>query len=86
MGTFRTDDYNDLKLPLEGYLKAGEQLHRNVLFDQLYSSLPRDPQVKVQIYNAEIALGGFTNWHLHNGRLKKCCPISWRRAGMILKR
>src|SRR5215469_9404580 len=58
---------NALKLPLEGYLKPGEQLHRNILFEQLYSSLPRDPQVKVQIYNAEITPGGFTNWHLHNG-------------------
>ncbi len=28
---------------------------------------PRDPQVKVQIYNAEIVPGGFTNWHGHNG-------------------
>lgn len=58
---------SDLRLPLEGYLKPGEQLHRNVLFEQLFASLPRDPQVKVQIYNAEIAPGGFTNWHLHNG-------------------
>ena len=23
--------------------------------------------MKVQIYNAEIAAGGFTNWHCHNG-------------------
>jgi quercetin dioxygenase-like cupin family protein len=58
---------SELKLPLQGYLKTGEQLHRNVLFDQLYSSLPRDPQARVQIYNAEIAPGGFTGWHLHNG-------------------
>ena len=33
----------------------------------MYASLPRDPQVKVQIYNAEIVPGGFTkaarpNW------------------------
>jgi hypothetical protein len=31
--------------------------HRNLLFEQLYASLPRDPQVKVQIYNAEIVPG-----------------------------
>ena len=41
--------------------------YRNLLFDTLYSSLPRDPQVKVQIYNAEIVPGGYTNWHCHNG-------------------
>ena len=46
----------------------GPQAHyRNLLFDALYSSLPRDPQVKVQIYNAEIVPGGYTNWHCHNG-------------------
>jgi quercetin dioxygenase-like cupin family protein len=67
MGTFPIDAYRDLKLPLQGYLKPGEQLHRNILFDQLVSSIPRDPQMKVQIYSGEIAPGGFTGWHCHNG-------------------
>jgi quercetin dioxygenase-like cupin family protein len=67
MHTFRPDQYKDLRLQLDGYLKPGEQLYRNVLFDHLYTSLPKDPAVKVQIYNAEIAPGGFTNWHCHNG-------------------
>ena len=61
-----TDDTN-LKLKLSGYTSPGRQLFRNVLFEQLYASMPRDPQVKVQIYNAEIAPGGYTNWHCHNG-------------------
>jgi quercetin dioxygenase-like cupin family protein len=56
-----------LKLKLTGYTNPNVQLFRNVLFDQLCSSLPKDPQVKVQIYNAEIAPGGYTNWHCHNG-------------------
>ena len=34
---------------------------------RFHSELPRDPQVKVQIYNAEIVPGGYTNWHCHNG-------------------
>jgi quercetin dioxygenase-like cupin family protein len=67
MPSTRADDYKNLRLQLDGLLKPGEQLHRNVLFDQLYASIPRDPAVKVQIYNAEIAPGGFTNWHCHNG-------------------
>ena len=67
MGTFQVDDYKALTLQLSGYVKPGLGLHRNVLFDQLYGSLPKDPQVKVQIYNAEIAPGGYTNWHCHNG-------------------
>lgn len=61
------DKYKELKLRLDGYVKPGQQLFRNVLFDQLYGSIPKDPEVKVQIYNAEIAPGGQTNWHCHNG-------------------
>jgi quercetin dioxygenase-like cupin family protein len=60
-------DYRELKLRLDGYVKSGQGFHRNVLLDTLYASLPRDPEVKVQIYNAEIAPGGYTNWHCHNG-------------------
>ena len=60
-------DYRDLKLKLSGYTKPGQELFRNVLFDQLYASIPKDPQARVQIYNAEIAPGGYTNWHGHNG-------------------
>jgi len=63
----RADDYKDLKLKLDGIVPPGHGFHRNLLFDQLYASLPRDPQVKVQIYNAEIVPGGYTNWHCHNG-------------------
>ena len=61
------DGHQDLTLKLSGYTKPGQELFRNVLFDQLYASMPKDPQVKVQIYNAEIAPGGYTNWHCHNG-------------------
>src|SRR5262249_36987528 len=63
----RLDNYKDLKLKLDGLVPPGHGFHRNLLFDALYSSLPRDPQVKVQIYNAEIVPGGYTNWHCHNG-------------------
>ena len=65
--SFDARDYKGLKLQLTDYLKPGEQMHRNVLFDALYASLPKDPAVRVQIYNAEIAPGGYTNWHCHNG-------------------
>src|ERR1700744_3480938 len=64
---YETKDYNGLKLRLEGYLKPGQGLYRNVLFDALYASLPRDQQAQVQIYNYEIAPKQFTNWHCHNG-------------------
>ena len=60
-------DEHNLKLKLSGYVGPGRELYRNVLFERLFESLPRDPAVKVQIYNAEIAPGGYTNWHCHNG-------------------
>ena len=63
----KVDDYKDLKLKLDGLVPPGHGFHRNLLLDTLYASLPRDPQVKVQIYNAEIVPGGYTNWHCHNG-------------------
>ncbi|MEO8256966.1 MAG: Clp protease N-terminal domain-containing protein [Acidobacteriota bacterium] len=57
----------DLTLKLSGYTDAEHQLFRNVLLDRVDASLPKEPQAKVQIYNAEIAPGGYTNWHCHNG-------------------
>src|SRR6187431_3107121 len=59
--------YKDLRLRLDGLLKPGEQHKRNILLDSLYGSLPRDPQAKVLVFTAEIAPGGYTNWHCHNG-------------------
>ena len=63
----KLEDYKELKLKLDGIVPPGHGFHRNLLLDTLYASLPRDPQAKVQIYNAEIAPGGYTNWHCHNG-------------------
>ena len=57
----------DLKLAIEGLVPPGKLFHRRVLFDGLYASFPKDPQSKVQIYTAEIAPKGWTNFHCHNG-------------------
>ena len=67
MDTPGSGDNTELKLRLGGYLQPNQQWHRNVLFEQLCGSIPDDPQVAVQIYNAELAPGGYTNWHCHNG-------------------
>lgn len=64
--TARGED-KTLQLKLDGYLKPGQGFHRNVLLETMYASLPRDAQAKVQVYNAEIAPLGYTNWHCHNG-------------------
>lgn len=63
----QVDQYADLKLKLDGFIKPGQGLYRNTLIDALYASLPRDPQAKVWIYNYEIAPQASTNWHAHNG-------------------
>ena len=55
------------RLSLTGYIRPGAQFHRNVLLETVYASLPKDQQAKVQVYNAEIAPGGWTNYHCHNG-------------------
>jgi quercetin dioxygenase-like cupin family protein len=67
MTASRLTDYKDLKLKLDGIIPAGQQLFRNMLLDTMYASLPRDPKARVQVYNAEIVAGGFTNYHCHNG-------------------
>ena len=59
--------HKHLKMQLDGYLKPGQALHRNLLFDVLYDCLPKDSQAQIQIYNYEISPGGFTNWHIHTG-------------------
>jgi quercetin dioxygenase-like cupin family protein len=61
------NQHKDLKLQIQGLIPPGQQLHRNVLFDQLYASIPKDPEAKVQIYTAELAPKGWTNFHCHNG-------------------
>jgi quercetin dioxygenase-like cupin family protein len=58
---------DSLRVQLTGLLDAGQEFKRFVLLDKLYSSLPRDPESRIQVYHYEIAPGGFTNWHLHNG-------------------
>ena len=76
------DRYKDLKLTLSGFVPPGEEFKRNMLLDMMYASLPRDPQAKVQIYNAEILPGGFTNWHQHNGPAFFVALAPVRAAGM----
>jgi quercetin dioxygenase-like cupin family protein len=61
------DQHKDIKLQIQGLVPPGQQLYRNVLFDQLYASIPKDPEAKVQIYTAELAPKGWTNFHCHNG-------------------
>lgn len=65
--TADSSDHEDLKLRLEGFLQPGETLHRRTLFDELSSFVPKDPELRVQVYSYEIVPGGFTGWHVHGG-------------------
>ena len=38
----------DMTLKIAGLVPPGQELHRRVLFDQLYASLPKDPEAKVE--------------------------------------
>jgi quercetin dioxygenase-like cupin family protein len=62
-----TVDGDLVRLKLSGLLGAGQEATRDVLFEELYSQLPRDPEARVCIYAWEIAPLGHTAWHLHNG-------------------
>jgi quercetin dioxygenase-like cupin family protein len=55
------------ELKIQGLVPEGQELQRQVLFDQLYSSIPKDPEARVQVYTAEIVPKGWTNFHCHNG-------------------
>ena len=64
------DDTNvpeNLRLQLSGLLEPGMMHTRRMHFDELYEQLPKDASVRVGVYTSEIAPGGATSWHLHNG-------------------
>lgn len=58
---------SELKVKLEGLLGPGEPFRRFFLTDNIVANLPKDPNVRMQVYHYEIAPGAFTNWHCHNG-------------------
>ncbi len=57
----------NLRIQLSGFLSSGMAHSRKMRFEELYESLPKDANVRVGIYTSEIAPGGATAWHLHNG-------------------
>jgi quercetin dioxygenase-like cupin family protein len=54
-------------IPLTGLCEPGQGIHRQMYFDELYRALPKDPEVRVNVYTAEMLPGGVTDWHFHNG-------------------
>lgn len=67
VGAAPLKEYRDLQLQIAGLIPPGQELHRNLLFDQVYASIPKDAEARVQIYTAEISPMGYTPPHFHNG-------------------
>src|SRR5260370_36783030 len=56
-----------LRIQLAGFLPPGKSHSRKRRFEEIYESLPKAASVRVGVYTSEIAPGGATDWHLHNG-------------------
>lgn len=56
-----------LELELHNVLAPGDEFCRLVYMDDLVDHMPKDPNLRVQVYTTEIAPGGSTPWHTHNG-------------------
>lgn len=59
----------DLMLKLVGNVTADNPFMRMPLFEELVSTLPKDPKVKLLVYHGEVWGGGDIPWHIHNGPL-----------------
>ena len=56
-----------LTLELTGLVPEGGAHVRQVLFDEIETRLPRDPEAKVNIQLSELNPGMTASWHIHNG-------------------
>lgn len=52
---------------LANLLERDESFARLVYFEELYAHIPKDPEIQVQVYVAEVAPGLDTGWHAHTG-------------------
>jgi quercetin dioxygenase-like cupin family protein len=62
-----TVDPATLSLRINGLVPEGGSHVRQVLFDQIESRLPRDPESRINIQLSELNPGRTASWHIHNG-------------------
>jgi quercetin dioxygenase-like cupin family protein len=62
-----TIDPATLALQTTGLVPAGGSHIRQVLFDQIETRLPRDPESRINIQLSELNPGKTASWHSHNG-------------------
>ncbi len=60
-------DPDTLTLRVMGLLPEDGSHIRQVLFDEIESRLPRDPNARVNIQLSELNPGRTASWHVHNG-------------------
>jgi len=60
-------DADTLTLQVMGLLPEDGSHIRQVLFDEIESRLPRDPNARVNIQLSELNPGRTASWHVHNG-------------------
>lgn len=60
---------DDLSLKLTGIVNEEKPFLRVELFEELVSSIPKDPESKLLVYHAELWPASNVPWHIHNGPL-----------------
>ncbi len=60
-------DPDSLALQITGLLPEDGSHVRQVLFDEIETRLPRDPESRVNIQLSELNPGRTASWHVHNG-------------------
>ena len=58
---------DQLRLELTGLVPQGGRHHRRMLFDEIETRLPRDPEARVAVNLSELMPGQAADWHVHNG-------------------
>ena len=66
MSEYRVDP-ETLALQVTGLLPEDGSHIRQVLFDEIESRLPRDPEARINIQLSELNPGRTASWHVHNG-------------------
>ncbi|WP_394833037.1 cupin domain-containing protein [Pendulispora rubella] len=57
----------DLRMKLSLLVPKGATYVRDMLFDEIYERLPKDPQVRINCFIAQIQPRAAVEWHIHNG-------------------
>jgi quercetin dioxygenase-like cupin family protein len=62
-----TVDPKTLALEIAGIVPEGGSHVRQVLWDEIDTRLPRDPESRVNVQLSELNPGRTASWHIHNG-------------------